>query len=67
MGSSPYRGWRRLGGKGLVKGGKGGKGGKGKGEEKGEKGKGKGCGAGGPCFAFQKGNCTRGELCIFAH
>ena len=44
-------------------GGKGGKG-KGKGKGKGDGGKG---GGGGVCYAFQRGECNRGDSCRFSH
>ena len=53
------------GGKGGGKGGKGGKGKGGKGGGKGDGGKGKG--GGGVCYAFQKGECSRGDSCRFSH
>ena len=54
------------GGKGGKSGGSSKRKGKGKGKSKG-KGKGKGKGGGGPCYAFQSGECTRGDECRFSH
>ena len=47
--------------------GKGGGKGKGKGKGGGKGDKGKGGGGGGVCYAFQKGECTRGDSCRFSH
>jgi len=52
----------RGGGKGGKGRGRGGKGGKGRGRAGG-----KGKGGGGECYAFKKGECSRGSACRFSH
>eukprot|EP01035_Chromulina_nebulosa_P027338 gene27338-35948_t len=68
-------GWSRGGGRGGDRGGygdrgdrdRGGRGGRGGGGYGDRDGGGRGGGGGGVCYAFQKGDCTRGSACRFSH